>query len=175
MIDILFVIITSTLYSLIEIEIEGENGWCKKLPTPPIINIGTKNMTLYHIYMLLFIITIVSFQTNLALEISSIVYTISHIFMFIVLEDTMWFIFNPFYTVEKYSKEKIWWHSNQPWILGIPLDIYKVVSFILLGSYLTENIKLFISLIISVFYIPITIYFAPLYHRYYIKTHKKNS
>lgn len=172
MIDTLFTIITSTIYSLIEIEIEGEHGWCKNLPTPVVMRIGTKNMTLYHIYMLLFIITMITFQTNLTYTIDSFVNTVSHIFMFIVLEDTMWFIFNPFYTIEKYTKDKIWWHSNQAWIFGLPSDIYKVVFSILLASYLTSNIQLFISLMICISYIPITIYLAPYYHKYYITIHK---
>ena len=99
-------------------------------------------MTLNHIYMLLFIIVMISFQTNLTYTIYSFITTISHIFMLIVLEDTMWFIFNPFYTVEKYTKDNIWWHSNQVWIFGLPSDIYKVVFSILLASYLTSNINI---------------------------------
>ena len=175
MIDTIFVIITSTIYSLIEIEIEGNAGWCQNLPTPVVTRLGSKNMTLYHIYMLLFIVTIVSFQTSLRYNLYSIIHTMSHIFIFIVLEDTMWFIFNPFYTIDKYSKDKIWWHSNQPWLFGIPSDIYKVVLSILLGSYLTNNKELIYSLILSVLYIPVTIYLAPYYHKYYINIHKQKS
>ena len=172
MIDTLFILITSTLYSLIEIEIEGPEGWCKKIPTPYIIDIGTKKMTLYHLYMLLFIIVIVSFQTNLSITIESLLYTISNVILFIVLEDTMWFIFNPYYTIKNYKKEKIWWHSNQPWFFGLPSDIYKSSIFILFSSYLTNNLQLLMSFIFSLIYVPITIYFSPYYHRYYTKTHK---
>ena len=87
----------------------------------------------------------------------------------------MWFIFNPFYTIDKYSKDKIWWHSNQPWLFGIPSDIYKVVLSIMLGSYLTNNKELIYSLMLSVLYIPVTIYLAPYYHKYYINIHKQKS
>ena len=101
MIDTIFVIITSTIYSLIEIEIEGNAGWCQNLPTPVVTRLGSKNMTLYHIYMLLFIVTIVSFQTSLRYNLYSIIHTMSHIFIFNVFEDTMWFILNPFYTIKQ--------------------------------------------------------------------------
>ena len=31
-----------------------------------------------------------------------------HITLFLLLEDFLWFVFNPHYTLEKYSKEEIW-------------------------------------------------------------------
>ena len=49
-----FILFISLIYALIEIEIEGKNGWMKNLPTPYVVRFGDKNMTLYHIYMLLF-------------------------------------------------------------------------------------------------------------------------
>lgn len=113
----------------------------------------------------------ISFQTNLTYTLDRIINTVLHILMFIVVEDTIWFIFSPFYTVEKYTKEKIWWDFNQPWIFGLSSDIYKVVFSILLLSYLTSIIQLFLSLLLCISYIPVTIYLAPYYHKYYIEIH----
>ena len=171
MINSIFTIITATLYSLIEIEIEGKDGWCNNLPTPFVMRLGTKRMTLYHIYMLLFITTIFLFQIPFIFTLDSLINTSSHILLFIILEDTLWFIFNPYYTIENYRRDKIWWHSNQPWYFGIPSAIYNVVIFVLLGSYFTSNLELFFSLIVTIMYIPITIYIAPYYHKYYNKKH----
>ena len=29
----------------------------------------------------------------------------------------------------EYNKQDIWWHSNQPWIMGVPLDNIKIVLY----------------------------------------------
>ena len=47
------------------------------------------------------------------------------------LEDILWFIFNPHFTIKKYLKKDIWWHSKQPWYFGMPLHNY-IISIIVL-------------------------------------------
>ena len=104
--DLLFVILFSTLYALIEIEIEGKNGWMKGLPTPYVLKLGTKNMTLYHMYMLGLIIITVIFQNNMTFTFDSFLYSTTNVLLILFLEDILWFIFNPHFSISKYSKEK---------------------------------------------------------------------
>ena len=53
--EALFIFSYSTLYSLLEIELEAKEGWCKNLPTPVVLG----KFTLYHVLMN--IIVIISF------------------------------------------------------------------------------------------------------------------
>ena len=143
--------IESTLYSLIEIEIEGNNGWAAKLPTPVIFRLGGKGMTLYHLYMTLLIFVVMAFQTGLVLNISSFLSTFAYFLQFLFIEDTLWFILNPFYTINKYTKKDIWWHSTQPWILGIPLDNYLISFYNIIVAYALGRMEIFISLLLCYF------------------------
>jgi len=173
-INLIFIIFTSFIYTLIEIEIEGKDGWMVNIPTCNIMRIGTKDMTLYHIYMLILIVTTIIFQNQMIFTINSFLYSASNVFLFIALEDTLWFIYNPYFTIKKYSREHIWWHGNQPWLLGMPLDNHKVISMNLLATYITQNYYILYSLISSALFVLLSIYIAPYYHSFYKKTHLFN-
>ena len=51
--NLCFVLLSSFVYSLIEIELEADQGWMKKIPTAKAINLGGKELTLYHVYMII--------------------------------------------------------------------------------------------------------------------------
>ena len=55
----IFVFVFSLIYSLMEIEIEGKNGWCKELPTAKNV---CKDFTLYH--LLMNVLIIITFLKN---------------------------------------------------------------------------------------------------------------
>ena len=42
-VNLIYIILLATIYSLIEIEIEGDNGWAIKLPTPYVVKLGSKH------------------------------------------------------------------------------------------------------------------------------------
>ena len=167
-----FILFISLIYALIEIEIEGKNGWMKNLPTPYVVKLGDKNMTLYHLYMLLFIIIVVIYQNKTELSINSFLYSASNVLLFLFLEDILWFIYNPFFTIKKYTKKDIWWHSNQPWLFGLPMHNYTISIFCVMISYITNNFNVIYSLLLSYATIGLSILIAPCYHRLYHKLHK---
>ena len=111
----LFIFFSALLYALIEIEIEGKEGWAKNLPTARNI-IG--KMTLYHVFMFVFII--IMFIRIYPMYGNNSFITIFYVTSWFLLEDFLWFVLNPYYTLKNYKKEEIWWHSNQSWIAGIP-------------------------------------------------------
>ena len=102
--DLLFVLLTSLVYSLIEVELEGKNGWMTKIPTAKVVYMGGKHMTLYHIYMILMITLSVGYQNNMQYTIPSFLYSASYVFLFLLLEDFLWFVFNPYFTIKRYKK-----------------------------------------------------------------------
>lgn len=170
-INLTFVFLMSFIYALIEIEIEGKNGWMKGIPTPEIIKLGNKNMTLYHLYMLALIIITVIFQNMMVFTLYSFLYSASNVLLVLFLEDILWFIFNPHFTLDKYTKKDIWWHSEQPWYLGMPLHNYILTFIIITLSYITNNVYIFYNLIFSYFFIGISIVLAPIYHKFYNYVH----
>ncbi len=149
----IFVFVISLIFAMMEIEIEGKNGWAAKLPTWYRKSSGLskihyflnskKPLTGYHLFMLSFIIIIFHSSFFFGLEWTRIneIRTLFFILAFLIVEDFLWFEFNPFYGSKKFKKGEIWWNSNQRWILGLPLETFKGIFGILI-----------ISLIISAFY-----------------------
>ena len=148
----IFVFFISLLFALLEIEIEGKNGWAKKLPTWyrksnyskffPIIA-AKKPLTGYHLFMLIFML--LAFHSGFFFGLTWNLYNEGLIFLslliFIITEDFLWFQFNPFYGRKNFKKEKIWWDSKQKWILNFPMEFFRGILIIL-----------FFSLIVSAFY-----------------------
>ena len=55
--DALFVWLFALVFAMIEIEVEGKDGWAKNLPTPKNV---LAHLSLYHIYMILLAVVVVS-------------------------------------------------------------------------------------------------------------------
>ena len=171
--NLCFILLSSFVYSLIEIELEADQGWMKKIPTAKALNLGGKELTLYHVYMIIMITISVCFQNRMDFTLSSFLHSASYVFLFILLEDVLWFIFNPYFTIKKYKKEYIWWHASQPWIYGMPLHNYTVIAINLCISYFTGLSDIFYSLIYSGLFIAALTYVSPLYHHFYKFMHRK--
>ena len=168
-----YTLLSGLIYSLIEIEIEGPNGWCEKLPTCNFVKLGSKNMILYHIYMLIYLtITYISMYTFTynSISIENVCNVVSNISLFLMVEDVLWFSLNPYYTIGKYTKEDITWHSNQPWIFSVPLDNYIILTLhILLSLY--DIIHLY-NFVYSTLFIKFINYFVSgAYHDFYLRVH----
>lgn len=132
---LLFIILAAILIAILEIQIEGPAGWAKNLPTwRPNPNkwyakfFGAirdqKELTGYHIalwftvllffHFPLFVGTTwnASFETDL----------LAGFFFFWILEDFLWFVFNPAFGIKKFKPEFIPWHKK--WIGPFPKSYY---------------------------------------------------
>lgn len=170
--NLYFVLISSFIYSLIEIELEGKNGWMTKIPTANVVYVGGKHLTLYHIYMILIIITGVCFQNRMEFTFKSFFHSASYVFLFLLLEDVLWFIFNPYFTIKKYKKDVVWWHSKQPWIYGIPFHNYLTITLNCIIAYITGISDIIYSIIYSIIFVGLSVLLSPLYHEFYKYVHQ---
>jgi hypothetical protein len=121
------------LFALVEIEIEGKDGWAMNLPTwfrrKPLYArvyaflLSGKPLTGYHAVM--FFIPFVSFHIGLAfgqpwswgLEARMI----ASYLVWNVTWDFLWFVLNPHFGLARFRKGQIWWHSGV-WIGRLPID-----------------------------------------------------
>lgn len=177
--DSVIVFIISFLYALIEIEMEGKHGWGRYLPTTKKF-LG--HLTLYHVYMLafLFMVFVLVFlprfkatmgcSTQMSTK-SFIVKLLFYFLSFVLIEDFLWFVLNPNYTLANYNEKSIPWHKG--WILGIPKNYY--FGFAAVGGLLlfSQDAQLLQSLLIMGGLIVLTIVLAPLYHKFYRSNHSK--
>jgi hypothetical protein len=121
------------LFALVEIEIEGEDGWAIKLPTwfrrtPDYARVyawllSGKPLTGYHAVM--FVIPFASFHVGLAfgqpwswgLEAR----IVASYLIWNVTWDFLWFLWNPAFGWRRFRKGEIWWHGGV-WIGRVPID-----------------------------------------------------
>ena len=163
-----------------EIEIEGKYGWMVKCPTPTVFKLGGKDFTLYHTYMTGFIILIslITSQIN--------IYSISSIYqgffltnyyttLFLLVEDFLWFVFNPHFTLEKYNPQNIPWHASQPWIMNSPLHNFIGTAYLLFITWLLDEKYLFYYLVFSFTFVFGCFKIAPKYHDFYNLTHNRKN
>lgn len=127
MLEILFYIILALIYSLLEVEIEGPLGWGKGLPTWRCNSFFNKilmghPLTGYHLFMALMFILIFHFKFFIInfwswqLELIHIGYLL----LWLLLEDILWFIFNPYYGIKKFTPKHVKWHGKK-WFFGFPI------------------------------------------------------
>ena len=121
------------LFALVEIEIEGKDGWAMNLPTwfrrKPFyarvyaMLLSGKPLTGYHAVM--FFIPFVSFHVGLAfgqpwswgLEARMV----ASYLVWNVTWDFLWFVLNPHFGWARFRKGQIWWHGGV-WIGRLPID-----------------------------------------------------
>jgi len=150
----IYVFILALILAILEVQIEGANGWAKNLPTwranPDkwyakiyMEIMEGKEMTGYHLSLFSMILLLFHFpfvsgiQWTMANEISTII-----IFLFfIVVEDYLWFVVNPHFTVKNFKGDHLFWHKK--WFLKIPRDYWTafLLSLVLalFKNYYYEN------------------------------------
>lgn len=116
-----FVIVYSVLWSLMEIEIEGTNGWMYNTPTKCTAFAG---FTWYHLYMNL-IILITLFAALRPFNFRGIVAYVYYNILWFTLEDVIWFIYN-----EITYGTAPWQSSNTRWISIALLWVFFVLFLI---------------------------------------------
>ena len=47
---------------------------------------------------------------------------------FWIVEDALWFVFNPHYGWKKFTSGNVWWHKR--WLFGLPLDYWLMTGII---------------------------------------------
>ncbi|OGZ18596.1 MAG: hypothetical protein A2175_01200 [Candidatus Nealsonbacteria bacterium RBG_13_42_11] len=125
-----FVFLLAYTLALLEIQIEGRDGWAAKAPcwrnnNKWIVRLnGGRPLTGYHFYLNIFMFLMIHFPFVLfwdwQLEKELLVW--GALFLFWVVEDFSWFVFNPWYGLRNFKKAKISWHPN--WWGPVPRDYY---------------------------------------------------
>jgi hypothetical protein len=125
----LFVFVLSMATALMEIQIEGGNGWAKLLPSwriaPPWLKkiLNGKDITGYHVYLNLHSLIFLHFPILLTGWSWQMELTILFVMCsFVVCEDVLWFILNPHFGWLSFKREKIPWYTS--WWGPLPTDYY---------------------------------------------------
>ena len=114
--------------ALLEIEIEGADGWAKNLPTKKIKvwwyqKVG-KEITGYHlvlqIFLLLFMHLPMVLENRFSWELEILI--ISQYLFFMIYWDYLWFVLNPYFQLKNFKPGGVPWHTA--WILGLPLEYW---------------------------------------------------
>lgn len=138
----LFVMVT--IFALLEIQIEGKDGWAKNLPCwrpkPSSFTaklyaafMNGKELTGYHaaIFPLPLLILHFPFVAGISWTLVRELETLSMCFLMAVVWDFLWFVWNPAYGVKKFKPELIPWHKK--WKGAVPIDYPNglIVSFVI--------------------------------------------
>ncbi len=138
-------VLSAVLFALVEIHIEGSDGWAKRLPTWRIENrwtrllYGSRPLTGYHLYVQLFITLMAHLPWFLGLTFWSWrgeARVLAFLILFWVLEDFIWFILNPSFGLRKFTRRDIWWHAPTWWWI-MPRDYWIFVPLGLLLLYVS--------------------------------------
>ena len=136
--------ILAFLVAKLEINIEGKYGWAEKLPTRKIKNkitdllLGGAPLTGYHFWLFLTILFLLHlpFFLGLTWNLAGEFKLLGFFFVFLIIEDFLWFILNPAFGIRKFTKTHIHWHKN--WIGFLPKNYYLGI-FLSLGSFIISN------------------------------------
>ncbi len=118
------VVICATFLAMLEIQIEGPNGWAAQLPSWRLDNRWTrllldgKPLTGYHLFLNLFVAAMahVVYAVDYRVPfVSTELRVIAFVILLFVLEDWLWFVLNPAFGLRKFRREHIWWHATYWW------------------------------------------------------------
>lgn len=124
------------LLALLEIEIEGADGWAKNLPTwrwGPDWYLRLSNgkpMTGYHACFLSLILVFLHGPLFEGFTWPEEARTLSVFFQLIVVWDFLWFVLNPAFGVRRFKPGQVWWFRR--WLGPAPADYYAGLSLALI-------------------------------------------
>ena len=135
-----FMVFMAFILALWEIQIEGKDGWAANSPgwrmeKGWLVKItGGRPITGYHFYMTIFIIALV----HLPLFFISWSWRLECLLLgfylgMVLLEDFLWFVFNPYYGIKNFRKGKIWWHKT--WWGPVPALYWILLALAILFIY----------------------------------------
>ncbi len=131
---LIFMVFMAFILALWEIQIEGKEGWAAKLPAWriekgwPTKIMGGRPVTGYHVYMTVFMLAIV----HLPLFFVTWSWRLEFLLLgfyngMVLIEDFLWFVFNPAYGIKNFRKGKIWWHKT--WWGPVP-SLYWILTIV---------------------------------------------
>jgi hypothetical protein len=119
-----YLFLASLVFALLEVQIEGEAGWARDLPTWRYENcitralLGNRPITGYHLYMHLLVIALVHAPFGLGLlefSLAGELRILAFLVFFWVVEDFLWFIVNPAWGFRHFRQDRIRWHARHWW------------------------------------------------------------
>ncbi len=132
----IYVAIIALVYALLEIQIEGKDGWAKNLPTWRkklfVLSslIDNQPFSGYHVYMDLLLLLFFHFPLIFIGWTAKQEFLILGLFFFLILvEDFLWFVLNPHFGLKNFKKDKIPWKPI--WWGRVPRCYYTNLFFIL--------------------------------------------
>ncbi|HEX7117719.1 MAG TPA: hypothetical protein VF212_02970 [Longimicrobiales bacterium] len=111
-------------FARLEIEIEGGAGWASALPTWRIDNrwtrrlLGGRALTGYHLCAHLFLLLVGHLPYAMAFvrpSLAAEARIASFLVLFWILEDFLWFVYNPAFGIRRFRREHIPWHAASWW------------------------------------------------------------
>lgn len=129
------VLALAACFALLEIQIEGRDGWAAKLPTWTFENrwwtrvFPGRPLTGYHLYVLLFIALVAHLPFVFGLPWSKLeeFRVLSFVLFFWVAEDFLWFVLNPHFGLRRFRPQFIAWHRASWWWIA-PRDYWLALS-----------------------------------------------
>ncbi|MFH0912561.1 MAG: hypothetical protein V1807_02815 [Patescibacteria group bacterium] len=127
---LIYLVVLAAVFALLEINIEGGEGWAKNLPTWRIKGTwlnkisGRVELTGYHTFLSLFVLVFLhlpfvffgvwSWWLELRILGSFLLLTAA--------EDFLWFVFNPNFSLAKFFRHEVPWHKF--WLGPFPAFYY---------------------------------------------------
>lgn len=128
-------VLAAWVFAQLEVQIEGDAGWARDLPTWRIENQWTRRffssrpLTGYHLYVHLFVLIAVHLPYGLGFAAPSWraeARILAFLVLFWVLEDFLWFVVNPRFGVRRFRPEHAWWHAPTWWWI-MPRDYWMFI------------------------------------------------
>ena len=128
----LTLLLSSVLFALVEIQIEGPDGWASRLPTWRLESawtrrfLGARIVTGYHLYVHLFLLVAAHLPYGLGLlrpSPSAEARILAFLILFWILQDFLWFVLNPSFGIRRFGPRHAWWHAPNWWWI-MPRDYW---------------------------------------------------
>lgn len=138
---LLWILLIAFFFAKVEIQIEGDAGWAKNLPTWRVeshwlldLFWGSRPMTGYHAWVFSFMALMFHFPIFIRghWDIRVEARIIGSLMVFWIVEDFLWFLLNPAFGWSKFTPQLVPWHKH--WIGAFPTD-YLTFMGVGLGLY----------------------------------------
>lgn len=125
---LLWVTLLGAVFANVEIQIEGGAGWAASLPTWRVDGSwlnrlwANKTITGYHVWVFTFMALVFHLPQVMrdAFSLRLEARIVGCIMVFWIVEDFLWFVFNPAFGIARFDRRFIPWHRH--WLLGVPVD-----------------------------------------------------
>ncbi len=177
----IYVFITALVLAILEVQIEGGNGWAKNIPTwrPDPKKwyaklykkiMSGKELTGYHLSMFSFVFLIfhLPFFFGSSWNILKQIDVLCVFLIFIIIWDYLWFIVNPHFTIKNFKGDHIFWHSK--WFFGLPRDYIGSIGISFIIAVITDQFFNFYLKEWFIFFI--TTLVLTVFTKWFIKTFK---